>query len=139
MLRSVKVQDYMTTKLVTFKPETDLFDAINMFVEHNISGAPVVDGRGELVGILSEVDCLKSILTLTYHEEEMGGQLVGDYMSKTVETVKYDEDIIALSERFIKGQRRRMPVLREGKLVGQVSRKDVLRAVREFISSSDNN
>ncbi len=133
MLKSVKVEDYMTTQLVTFKPETELFAAISVFSESNISGAPVVSDRGELVGMLSEVDCLKAILQHTYHEEEKGG-CVGDFMTTTVDTVAHDADIIALSELIIAGRRRRMPVLREGKLVGQISRKDVLRAVGDFVS-----
>ncbi len=131
MLKSVKVEDYMTTQLVTFKPETGLFQAINIFSESYVSGAPVVDDRGQLIGMLSEVDCLKAILKHTYYEEEKGG-CVGDFMTADVETVSSDADIIALSEKFISGNRRRFPVLRNGKLVGQISRKDVLRAVSDF-------
>ncbi|WP_207063710.1 CBS domain-containing protein [Motiliproteus sp. SC1-56] len=134
MLRSVKVQDYMTTKLVTFKPDTDLFEAINRLADSNISGAPVVDERGALIGMMSEVDCLKSILRYTYHNEEMGGK-VGDFMTTDVETIAHDADIIALSEQFIAGKRRRLPVMNGGKLVGQISRKDVLRAVKDFVDS----
>lgn len=133
MLRSVKVADYMTTQLVTFKPETDLFKAISVFSESNISGAPVVNNRGELVGMLSEVDCLKAILQHTYHEEEKGG-CVGDFMTAKVETVSSSADIISLSEQFIASNRRRFPVLHDGKLVGQISRKDALRAVGDFVS-----
>ena len=136
MLKSVKVEDYMTTQLVTFGPETELFKAINIFSESNISGAPVISERGELIGMLSEVDCLKAILQHTYHEEEHGG-VVGDFMTAEVDTVSYDADIIELSERFIAGQRRRLPVLRDGKLVGQISRKDVLRAVSDFVSKQN--
>lgn len=132
MLKSVKVKDYMTTKLITFRPETELFWAIKVFTDHNISGAPVVSQRGDLVGMLSEVDCLKEILSHTYHEDEKGGQ-VGDIMTRNVETIGHDADIIALSEQFIAGKRRRMPVLNGKKLVGQISRKDVLRAVRDFV------
>ena len=134
MLKSVKVEDYMTTQLVTFKPETELFMAINIFSESNISGAPVVNDRNEMIGMLSEVDCLKAILQHTYHEEEKGG-CVGDFMTSDVDTVSSDADIIELAERFISGNRRRFPVLREGKLVGQISRKDVLRAFSDFVSS----
>ncbi len=111
-----------------------LFKVISIFSESNISGAPVVNDRGELIGMLSEVDCLKAILQHTYHEEEKGG-CVGDFMTAQVETVSSDADIIALSERFISGNRRRFPVLRKGKLVGQISRKDVLRAVSDFVSN----
>lgn len=132
MLKSVKVQDYMTTHLITFKPETDLYEAIKIFSQHNISGAPVISDRGEMVGLLSESDCLKGILSFTYHEEEHGGE-VGDYMTTEVETVDAEADIITISERFIKERRRRFPVLKNGKLVGQISRKDVLRAVKEFV------
>lgn len=132
MLRSVKVQDYMTTHLITFKPDTELFEAIKIFSQHNISGAPVINDRGEMVGLLSESDCLKGILSYTYHEEEHGG-VVGDFMTQNVETVNDDADIVSVAENFIKDRRRRFPVLREGKLVGQISRKDILRAVKEFV------
>lgn len=131
MLKSVKVEDYMATGLVTFHPETDLFAAINSLLEYRISGAPVTNEQGDLVGIISEVDCLKAILTLTYHEEEVGGT-VGGYMTPNVETVKHDADIIQVARIFIDKGRRRLPVTREGKLVGQISRSDILRAVEEF-------
>ncbi len=132
MLRSVKVQDFMNTNLITFKPETELFEAIKVFSQHSVSGAPVVNDRGEMVGLLSESDCLKGILSYTYHEEEHGG-LVADFMTTEVETINVDADIITISDRFIKERRRRFPVLKGGKLVGQISRKDVLRAVTEFV------
>ncbi|MCV6610017.1 MAG: CBS domain-containing protein [Amphritea sp.] len=131
MLRSVKASDYMAEKLITFTPETDLFEAINLLVEHRITGAPVICSDGKLVGLLSEADCLKAILTLTYHEEEMGGK-VGDYMSEEVYTIRHDADIIAVAEEFINNGRRRLPVVKDGKLVGQISRRDVLRAVERF-------
>jgi len=131
MLRSVKAQDYMCEALITFKPETDLFEAINALVDNGITGAPVIDSGGKLVGLLSEADCLRAILTLTYHEEEMGG-VVGDYMVEEVHTVNYDADIIAVAEEFINNGRRRLPVVKDGKVIGQISRRDILRAVEIF-------
>ncbi|WP_370280847.1 CBS domain-containing protein [Pontibacterium sp.] len=131
MLRSVKAQDYMCEALITFKPETDLFEAINALVDNGITGAPVIDSGGKLVGLLSEADCLRAILTLTYHEEEMGG-VVGDYMVDEVHTVNYDADIIAVAEEFINNGRRRLPVVKDGKVIGQISRRDILRAVEIF-------
>ncbi|KAA0874970.1 CBS domain-containing protein [Nitrincola tapanii] len=133
MLRSVKAQDYMATKLVTFKPTTDLFVAINALREYNLSGTPVVDDEGSLVGILSEVDCLRAILSQTYHEQEMGsGGHVGDFMTANVDTVPHDADIIAVSSMFIERGRRSLPVVKAGKLVGMITRSDVLRAVEDF-------
>ncbi len=131
MLRSVKALDYMCEKLVTFTPETDLFEAINALVDYGITGAPVIDKHGKLVGLLSEADCLRAILTLTYHEEEVGG-VVGDYMIEEVHTVSHEADIIEVAEEFIKNGRRRLPVVKDGKVIGQISRRDVLRAVEVF-------
>lgn len=130
MLKSIKVGDYMTRHLVTFRSDMDLFTAINRLLEHNISGAPVVDSQGHLIGLLSEGDCLRGILAGAYHEE-VGGN-VSAYMAREVETVTSQTDIIEASERFLRGRRRRLPVVDDGVLVGQISRHDVLRAVKEF-------
>lgn len=130
MLKSIKVGDYMTRHLVTFRSDMDLFTAINRLLEHNISGAPVVDSQGHLIGLLSEGDCLRGILAGAYHEE-VGGN-VNAYMAREVETVTSQTDIIEASERFLRGRRRRLPVVDDGVLVGQISRHDVLRAVKEF-------
>lgn len=133
MLRSVKVQDYMASRLISFGPETQLFDAIRAMQEYGISGAPVVDAEGCLLGMLSELDCLKAILSQTYHEEEMGsGGHVADYMTREVDTIAYDADLTDVARAFIAQERRRLPVVKSGKLVGQISRRDVLRVVEEF-------
>jgi len=132
MLQSVKVTDYMTRQLITFYADTPLFKAIKVFSEHPVSGAPVVDEAGYLVGVMSEVDCLRGILNKTYHKEEVGGT-VGEFMTTKVDTVDGNTDIIAVAEQFIQRGRRRIPVVKEGKLIGQVSRKDILRAVHDFI------
>ncbi|MBU1331334.1 MAG: CBS domain-containing protein [Gammaproteobacteria bacterium] len=130
MLKSIKVRDYMTRRLVTFRTDMDLFTAIHRLLEHRISGAPVVDDSGALLGLLSEGDCLRAILSGAYYES-VGGR-VGDYMTRTVETVSPETDIIEVSQRFLDGRRRRLPVVEAGRLVGQISRHDVLRAVKEF-------
>ena len=137
MLKSVKVSDYMTRKLITFTEDMDLFEAIRVFSETQVSGAPVTDNNGQLVGIMSEVDCLRGILDKTYHEEEVGGT-VGEFMTRSVDTMDANTDIIAVAEQFIHRGRRRIPVVEDGKLVGQVSRKDILRAVNDFVSNSNN-
>lgn len=96
MLKSIKVGDYMTRHLVTFRSDMDLFTAINRLLEHNISGAPVVDSQGHLIGLLSEGDCLRGILAGAYHEE-VGGN-VSAYMAREVETVTSQTDIIDLNQ-----------------------------------------
>ena len=86
MLKSIKVRDYMTRNLVTFRPEMNLFTAINRLLEHRISGAPVVDGQGHLVGLLSEGDCLRGILSGAYYESAGGD--VSAYMTTEVEVFR---------------------------------------------------
>ena len=130
MLKSIKVRDYMTRHLVTFRSDTDLFTAINRLLEHRISGAPVVDSQGHLIGLLSEGDCLRGILSGAYYEA-IGG-VVSSYMTTEVETISPETDVIEVSERFLRGRLGRIPVVENGRLIGQISRSDVLRAVKEF-------
>lgn len=134
MLKSVKVRDYMNKGVVTFRPETDLFDAIRTLLKSPYSGAPVIDEDHRLIGMLSEVDCLKAIISGSYYDYESLGGKVSEYMTRQVDTVSPDADILAVAERFISDRRRRLPVVEEGRLVGQISRKDVLRAIGDFTS-----
>ena len=97
--RSALVKDYMTGKLVTFHPDTDVLDAIHELVTHGIAGAPVTNNRGELIGMLSELDCMKVALHAGYHGH-WGGP-VSDYMTTDTETVEADMSIIDLAQRFI--------------------------------------
>ncbi len=95
MLASIKVRDYMTRGLVTLKPEMDLFEAIRLLHSNSISGAPVVDMDGHLLGMLSEGDCLNGIIKDIYYEE--AGGKVADFMSTQVETIGPDDDIIDIA------------------------------------------
>lgn len=130
MLKSVKVRDYMTSDLVTLTPDMDLFRAIDRLLIHQISGAPVLDQQGHLIGLLSEGDCLKGILAGSYFEE-VGGT-VASVMTVVVETIDADADIVKAAEHFIRMRRRRLPVVDEGRLVGQISRRDILRAMQKY-------
>ncbi len=134
MLKSVKVRDYMAEGVITFSPETDLFQAIKVLQANPISGAPVVDADHLLVGMVSEVDCLKAIISGSYYDYESLGGTVSEIMSRKVDTVGPEDDILAVADRFIGDRRRRFPVVEEGRLVGQISRKDILRAVSDFVS-----
>jgi len=128
--KSAVVKNYMTGKLVTFHPDTDVLDAIHELVEHGIAGAPVTDNRGNLVGMLSELDCMKVALHAGYHGD-WGGP-VSDYMSGDIETVDADMSIIDLAQLFLEKPYRRYPVMKDHRLVGQISRRDVLRALQDL-------
>jgi CBS domain-containing protein len=126
-IKSCLVKDYMTKTLVTFKRDTNILDAIHTLVEHRIAGAPVVDDAGNLIGMLSELDCLKVALQAGYYGE-YGGP-VADYMTGDVMTVNAEMSIVDLAQRFLDSRYRRFPVTDRNRLVGQVSRRDVLRAL----------
>lgn len=130
MTRSVKARDYMATRLVTLTPETDIHRAIKLLLKHRISGAPVVDADGRLVGVLSKKDCFKVAFSASYHKQ-WGGP-VADYMTRDVETIDAETDIIAVAEMFLAGPYRRFPVMSQGRLVGQISRYDVLKALEDL-------
>lgn len=127
MLRSVLVKDYMSANLVTFTPQMDVLNAIQMLVDHRISGAPVVDETGNVVGVLSQKDCLKVALDASYHGE-WGGR-VSEFMSRNAKTVEAETSILEVAEMFMKDEYRRYPVMEENRLIGQISRHDVLRAL----------
>ncbi len=129
-MRSVKVSDYMTRKLVTFKRSTSLYEAMNTMLRERISGAPVVDDAGALIGVLSEIDFLEAMLKRSYHGELQG--TVGEVMTYGAQSVPSDTDIYTVAEVFLRDHRRRLPVIHEGRLVGQISRRDVLRAISEL-------
>jgi len=130
-MKSVKVGDYMTRRLVTFHRNDNVISAMGMLLDKKISGAPVVDDDGNLVGILSEVDLMPIVMQDSYYDESMG--IVADYMQSPVDTIDPDMDIYMVAERFHKEHRRRYPVVKNGKLVGQISRRDVLRAAEDFL------
>jgi CBS domain-containing protein len=129
-LKSCRVRDYMAGSLVTFSPDLDVLDAIQQLLHHRIAGAPVVTAQGELVGMLSELDCLKVALDAGYYGD-WGGP-VTNFMSPDVQTVDADMNIIDLAQQFETSRLRRFPVMHGNRLVGQISRRDVLRALSDL-------
>lgn len=129
-LDSVRVRDYMTTKLITFTPEMEIMSALNKLVSNGISGAPVLDKAGHVVGMLSERDCL-NIAFIAAQESCVAGP-VSQFMSKKIVTVDPDMNLTQLATMFVSASYRRYPVMENGKLVGQISRSDVLRAINSL-------
>ncbi len=128
MKKSLRVSDMMTRELITLAPDTEIMHALSVMVEHDISGAPVVDERGRLVGILTERDCIATAAQSGYFDEP-GGR-VAEYMSSPVQTVGPQTTLMDLVERFLASRFRRFPVVEEERLIGLVSRRDVLRALQ---------
>ena len=127
MKKPMSVKNYMASDLITFTPETNVLTAIRTLLKYKISGAPVVDESGWIIGILSEYDCLKPNLQSSYHNDM--GTLVKNCMSKEITTIKATASLMETAELFIKSGVRRLPVVENKKLIGQISRRDVLRAI----------
>ena len=123
------VGDYMATTLLTFMPDDNIHFVVETLLEKRLSGAPVVDGDGNLQGVISKKDCLTVVYTGSYHQD--WGGTVAQYMNKDVHTMDANMDIIAAADKFVQSNYRRFPVMSEGKLVGQISRHDILRALND--------
>jgi predicted transcriptional regulator len=126
------VRDYMARDLVTLSPDMEINRAMSILLKRKISGAPVVDDGGWLVGVLSKKDCLKAALEASYYRQ--WGGTVDKYMAHDVETMDAGTDIIVAVKRFLDTPFRRFPVMDDGRLVGQISRADALQAMNDFWS-----
>ena len=122
----ILVEDYMTTKLVTFKPDQSILEVMEAFAKHHISGGPVLDENGFLVGIISEADCMKQISESRYFNQPILDKSVERYMTKEVQTIPHDISIFDAAGIFDRHNRRRLPVMKNDILVGQISRKDIV-------------
>ncbi|PIR04457.1 MAG: hypothetical protein COV59_00555 [Candidatus Magasanikbacteria bacterium CG11_big_fil_rev_8_21_14_0_20_39_34] len=140
------VQDIMTTDFITLSPKTKFFEAAKLFLDHHISGAPVVDDDGKLVGILSEKDIFRALypsykefyLQPDHYISHQGlRESLGDAKSKTIEemmskrliTTHPGGSILKIGGLMVATGIHRVPVVKDEKVVGMVSRGDVYRAI----------
>ena len=124
--------DLMQRRLLTLDPDARIEEAVRRLLSKGYAAAPVVDGDGRLLGIVSEHDCVR-VLSEAIAEGWPSG-LVRDHMTRELETVSPDEDLLALSSRFTSGRHRRLLVVDGGRLVGLVARRDLLRGLESIES-----
>ncbi len=132
MMKSVKVKDYMVAKQDTVTPGMTIAEASEVIIAGALTGVTVVDEDGNLVGMLSELDCLKAIVYSAYNEGEPGGARVAEFMTKDVETNSPDDFIIDVAATMLDHKHRRRPIVDNGKLVGQLTCRQILRAIKDF-------
>jgi CBS domain-containing protein len=125
-VNAFKVSDFMSRDLITFKPDQPLEEVIQSLIKNKISGGPVVNSNNELVGIISEGDCLKDISESRYHNLPMEQHIVENRMAKNVETIDGNMNVFDAANKFLESKIRRFPIVENGKLVGQISQKDIL-------------
>ena len=130
-LKPALVSDYMTKKLITLKPDQSVSEVMETLIKNKISGGPVVNENNELLGIISEGDCIKQISDSKYYNLPINNATVENHMVKNVETIAGNLNIFDAAKQFIDSKRRRFPIVENGKLVGQISQKDILIAALE--------
>jgi predicted transcriptional regulator len=133
-LKSPNVTDYMVSrKLVTFKPETKISTVITTLLEKRITGAPVLNDKNEVVGLIDDKNCLNVLFASAYYNHPTGHDTVSSYMTDQYKTISINSDIIDVANEFLKTKFKRLLVMDEdGKLVGQISVRDILRAIKDL-------
>jgi CBS domain-containing protein len=118
----------MTPNLVTLSPNQTLREVMKILLSYNVNSAPVVDQAMKLLGILSELDCLRVIASGSYDQAPYQMERTADgFMTTKVITAAPGEEVFRLVELFEKYTIRSIPVVDDGALIGQVTRRDVLR------------
>ncbi len=135
-LQGAPITQYMARQLITFRPDSEIDTVINTFLEKGITGAPVLNDQKEIVGLIDDKDCLGVLFQDAYHNQP-GRTTVDAYMSNVMRTISVDADIIDAANIFLRTPYKRLLVVdHAGKLVGQVSRRDILRAIQEMKSTT---
>lgn len=128
----IAVRDCMQKRVITFTEEMTLFEAMKRMIKHKVSGGPVVNHHNEVVGIVSEGDCVKQISYSRYYNMPLSDVNVEHKMNRSVETVSPNENIFDVANKFLHHKRRRFPVVEEGKLLGLVSQKIIIKLALEL-------
>ncbi len=128
MRRLPKVHEHMDHEVPTLSPRTPIRQAVHFLLENHVTGAPVVDDDGQLVGIVTEFDLLRLLTHGDENATPIAG-MVSDYMTSDIVTADPNMDIYYVAGLFLRNRFRRMPVVKDGRVVGAITRFDILRAV----------
>ena len=120
----------MDRQFPTVRPDTGIEEAINLLIDKNLIGVLVVDEGGELRGIFSEKDSLQTLLRDSFHQ--LPDDIVENYMHEPPATVDSKTDIVRVAQIFLGNNFRRLPVVDDGRLVGQITRRDIVRGMRKY-------
>ena len=134
--KTLLVEDIMSRNLIIFKPNETIHEVMSKFIKYRISGGPVVNENGDLIGVISEADCMKEVSESRYFNLPILDKSVSKFMTTKVDTIEASKTIFEAASYFFKTSRRRFPVLDKEKLVGQISRKDIVIATLNMKSNT---
>lgn len=128
------VEKYMVplNSMVTFRPDQMIQEVIAIIIDKKISGAPVLDDHRHLIGIISEKDCLRIMVDQAYHNLPAESRKVSDYMTVDVKTMSPKTNVVEAAIEFLNSHFRRFPLVENGTMIGQVSRRDILKAAQNI-------
>lgn len=130
----ITARDCMVTDVVTISPAADVIDAVQLLLQHDISGAPVVDAKGRYLGVFSEKCSMHVLLDAAY--EQLPVHDVRSFMDTEAQTIGPDTHLLSIAQVFLLTPYRRLPVLEDGKLVGLVTRRDVMKCWMRLIDEA---
>ncbi|PHN03322.1 CBS domain-containing protein [Flavilitoribacter nigricans] len=132
-VKAPSVSDYMVRDLITFQPDTAIMEVIKTLLGKNIAGAPVLNSRKELVGLIDDKDCLRVLFDSSYHNQPVNKNTVSDYMTNVMRTISAHADIFEVADIFLSTKYKRLLVVDDQqRLIGQISRQDILRAIHDI-------
>ena len=132
-LQAPSVTKYMTKNLITFRADTEINEVVNTLLEKRITGGPVLNEKGEVVGLIDDKDCLKILVSSAYYNAPVDRDTVANYMSNVMKSITVHDNIVDIANIFLQTPYKRLLVKDDnGKLVGQISRRDILRAIKDF-------
>ncbi len=126
------IDRFMAKDEITLTPDQNISEAIEILLENKVTGAPVLDKNRKIVGMITEKDCLRLLIDSAYHNMPLSDRTVASYMSPVVKTVTTEHDLLDVANEFLTSNFRKFPVVYKGTLVGQISRRDILRAITKM-------
>ena len=125
------ITKYMAKNLITFTADTEIVEVIDTLLEKRISGAPVLNEKKEIIGVIDDKDCLRVLVESVYHNLPIRKRIVDTYMTDVYKTISIDSDIVDVANEFLKSSFKRFLIVNyNGKLMGQISRRDILKAIQ---------
>ena len=122
-----KAKIVMISNVVYIQKQTPIDEAIEILADKNITGLPVVNGDMTLAGVISE----KEVMQLLYDNGTMS-DIVEDFMTENPLSFEQEDNLIDIAECFMKNNFRRVPITSEGKLVGIVSRRNIIEYILQL-------
>jgi len=134
-IKAPSVSDYMVRKLITYQPDTPISEVIESLLSNRITGAPVLNEKKEVVGLIDDKDCLNVLVGAAYYNRPVNDYTVAACMSNVMKTISIHADIIDVANTFLTTPYKRLLVMDDDeKLAGQISRRDILRAIKDMNS-----